>query len=192
MSWEGLGTAEPTFESQWLDKTQWMRILIWTSLFLYALKAISVVAAEYSDFRGIRKAAAVNYDKQWEHFGNRTVRKDKPFLTKIFTFFVIFPQKHILWVLIGSSSRRQKRTSLTHRAHAITKTRLFKYMEKCTSKNWKFSDKKIWYFSYFCSKHRLWVFFRTASVSRNKKNNVYPCKPQFYYIKVGFKGVKII
>ena len=29
-------------------------------------------------------------------------------------------------------------------------------------------------------------------VSRNKKNNVYPCKPQFYYIKVGLKGVKII
>ena len=29
-------------------------------------------------------------------------------------------------------------------------------------------------------------------VSRNKKNKVYPCKPQFYYIKVGFKGVKII
>ena len=27
-------------------------------------------------------------------------------------------------------------------------------------------------------------------LSRNK--NVYPCKPQFYYIKVGFKGVKII
>ena len=29
-------------------------------------------------------------------------------------------------------------------------------------------------------------------LSRNKKNNVYPCKPQFYYIKVGFKGVSII
>ena len=29
-------------------------------------------------------------------------------------------------------------------------------------------------------------------LSRNKKNNVYPCKSQFYYIKVGFKGVKII
>ena len=28
-------------------------------------------------------------------------------------------------------------------------------------------------------------------LSRNKKNNVYPCIPQFYYIKVGFKGVKI-
>ena len=26
---------------------------------------------------------------------------------------------------------------------------------------------------------------------RYKKNNVYPCKSQFYYIQVGFKGVKI-
>ena len=26
-------------------------------------------------------------------------------------------------------------------------------------------------------------------LSRNKKINVYPCKPQFYYVKVGFKGV---
>ena len=29
-------------------------------------------------------------------------------------------------------------------------------------------------------------------LSRNKKNNVYPCKPQFYYIKVGLTGVSII
>ena len=29
-------------------------------------------------------------------------------------------------------------------------------------------------------------------LSRNKKNRVYPFKPQFYYIKVGLKGVKII
>ena len=28
--------------------------------------------------------------------------------------------------------------------------------------------------------------------SGNKQNNVYPCKPQFYYIKVGFEGVNII
>ena len=33
---------------------------------------------------------------------------------------------------------------------------------------------------------------RSMFLSRNKKNNVYPYKPQFYYIKVGFKGVKII
>ena len=29
-------------------------------------------------------------------------------------------------------------------------------------------------------------------LSRNKKNMEYPCKPQFYYIKVGFNGVNII
>ena len=35
----------------------------------------------------------------------------------------------------------------------ITKTRLFKYTENFTSKNRKFSDKKLWYFSYFCPRH---------------------------------------
>ena len=34
----------------------------------------------------------------------------------------------------------------------ITKTRLHKYIENFTSKNWKFSHKKL-NFSYFCSKH---------------------------------------
>ena len=29
-------------------------------------------------------------------------------------------------------------------------------------------------------------------LSRNKKTNVYPYKPQFYCIKVGFKGVKTV
>ena len=38
-------------------------------------------------------------------------------------------------------------------------------------------------------------YTQSMFLSRNKKNNLYPCKPQFYYIKVGFKGrgvVKII
>ena len=34
--------------------------------------------------------------------------------------------------------------------------------------------------------------FHNLCLSSSKKNNVYPCKPQFYYIKVGFKGVNII
>ena len=59
----------------------------------------------------------------------------------------------------------------------------------------KISDKKICYFSNFRSK-----FLRGGSneyqksmfLSKYKKNNVYPCKPQFYYIKEGFMGVKII
>ena len=33
---------------------------------------------------------------------------------------------------------------------------------------------------------------RSMFLSRNKENNLYPCKPQVYYIKVGFKGVKIV
>ena len=35
-------------------------------------------------------------------------------------------------------------------------------------------------------------YSQSMFLSRNKKNNVYPCKHQFYYIKVGFKGVNII
>ena len=29
-------------------------------------------------------------------------------------------------------------------------------------------------------------------LNRNKKTNVYPCKPQFYCIEVGFKGVRFL
>ena len=33
---------------------------------------------------------------------------------------------------------------------------------------------------------------QSTFLSKNKKINVYPCKPQFYIIKVGFNGVKTI
>ena len=87
----------------------------------------------------------------------------------------------------------------------ITKTRLFKYIENFISKNWKFSDEKnsdIFHISaqnIDCgyslepprrdgsNEHQKSMFWAEI-----RKNNVYPCKPQFYYIKVGFKGVKII
>ena len=67
--------------------------------------------------------------------------------------------------------------------------------------NKKFQIKNL-IFLYFCSKHGLWYslesprrggsneYPQSMFLSRNKRNNVYPCKPQFYYIKVGFKGVK--
>ena len=35
-------------------------------------------------------------------------------------------------------------------------------------------------------------YSQSMFLSRNKINNIYPCKPEFYYIKVGFKGIKII
>ena len=86
----------------------------------------------------------------------------------------------------------------------ITKTRLFKYTENFTIKNGNFSHKKFWYFHVSAQNidcgYSLELPRRGGSneypqsmfLSRNNKNNVYPWKPQFYYIKVGFKGVKII
>ena len=35
-------------------------------------------------------------------------------------------------------------------------------------------------------------YSQSIFLSRNKENNVYPCKPQFYYIKVRFQWIKII
>ena len=67
------------------------------------------------------------------------------------------------------------------------------YTENFTTKKWKFSDKNSDIFHTSAQNRGEVVLTSTHYVlSRNKKNNVYPCKPQFYYIKVGFKGVKII
>ena len=92
---------------------------------------------------------------------------------------------------------------LCQRCH-ITKTRLFKYTEKFSTKKWKFSDKNFDISNISAQNIDCWYplepprrggsneYPQSMFLSRNKKNNVYPCKPQFYYIKVGFKGVRII
>ena len=49
---------------------------------------------------------------------------------------------------------------------SITKTRLFKYMDYYTTKNWKFSDKNSDIFHISPQKHRLLVVVRTASLRR--------------------------
>ena len=86
----------------------------------------------------------------------------------------------------------------------ITKTALFKYIENFTTKTWNCSDKISDSFHISaqnidrrCSlepPHRgsSNEYPQSMILRRNKKNNLYPCKPQFYYIKVGFIGVKII
>ena len=81
----------------------------------------------------------------------------------------------------------------------ITKTNLFKYTENFTTKTWKFSDKNSAIFHISAQKIDCGYsrggsneYPQSMIFSRNKKNNVHPCKPQFYYIKVGFNGVKII
>ena len=34
----------------------------------------------------------------------------------------------------------------------------------------------------------MYEYLQFMFLSRNKKKNVYPCKPQFYHINVGFRG----
>ena len=55
-----------------------------------------------------------------------------------------------------------------------------------------FQIKKTLIFFIFLEWKAVLMYPQSLFLSRNNKNNVYPCKPQFYYIKVGFKGVKII
>ena len=86
----------------------------------------------------------------------------------------------------------------------ITKTQLFKYIENFISKNWKFSDNKtdIFHIStqnidcgYPLEPPRRGSsneYPQSMFLSKNKQNNVYPSKPQIYYIKVEFKVVTII
>ena len=95
-------------------------------------------------------------------------------------------------------------TALTSLCNIITKTCLFKYTEKITTKKWKFSDKNsdIFHISaqnidcgYSLEPPRRGgsnEYPQSVFLRRNKTNNEYPCIPQFYYIKEGFKGVNFI
>ena len=86
----------------------------------------------------------------------------------------------------------------------ITKTRLFKYIENFITKHWKFSDKNsdIFHISaqnidcgYSLEPPRRGgsnEYPQSIFWAEIRKNNVYPCKPQFYYIKVGFNGENYI
>ena len=86
----------------------------------------------------------------------------------------------------------------------ITKTYLFKYTENFITENENFQIKILILFKFLLKNidygytleppHRGGSneYPQTVLFSRNKKSNVYPCKPQFYYINVWFKWVKII
>ena len=91
------------------------------------------------------------------------------------------------------------------KTHSITKTCLFKYIENFTTKekeNFQIKNSDIFHYSAqnidcgYSLEPPHWggsnEYPQSMFLSRNKKNNVNPCKPQFYYIKVGLKGVKII
>ena len=88
---------------------------------------------------------------------------------------------------------------------SITKTRLFKYIENFTTKKTKSFQIKILIFFHISAQNidcgyslepprrgGFKEYPQYMFLSGNMKNNIYPCKPQFSYIKVGFKGVKTI
>ena len=87
---------------------------------------------------------------------------------------------------------------------SITKTRLFKYIENSLHKTENFQIKNSNSFHISAKNidcgYSLEPPRRGGSndnpqymfLSRNKEHNVYPCKSQFFYVKVGVKGVKII
>ena len=73
----------------------------------------------------------------------------------------------------------------------IMKTHLFKYIENLPPKTENFQIKNSDIFSYFCLCKVVLTSTHNLFLSRNNKNNVYPCKPQFYYIKWGLRGSKL-
>ena len=87
----------------------------------------------------------------------------------------------------------------------ITKTRLFKYILKISPpKTESFQTKFLIFFHISAQNIDCWFslepprrggsneYPQSMFLSRSNKTIVYHCKPQFYYIKVGFMGVKII
>ena len=104
-----------------------------------------------------------------------------------------------------SQGRYQLGSEAERIALFITKTRLLKFIENFTTKKTENFQIKMLIFFYISAQNidcgyslepprrgGSNVYPQSMFLRRNKENNVYPCKPQFYYIKVGFKGVKII
>ena len=70
----------------------------------------------------------------------------------------IFYQRLLYWQM-AEECMCTANTQNTLRKHAYSNT-----LKILPPKNGNFSDKKFWYFSYFCSKHGLRVLVRTASM----------------------------
>ena len=110
-------------------------------------------------------------------------------------FFLISPRKHMLWVLIRSASYEYYDTLRKHAFSNILKI--------SPPKTERFLIQILIFFTILpktlimgTRENRLPEAVQTSThnlcfwAEVRKIYNVYPCKPQFYYIKKGFKGVK--
>ena len=84
----------------------------------------------------------------------------------------------------------------------MTVTRLFNIMQILNGCKNDIFQLNFWtvFLGGFCAKHRLWVHVRTNEAVLLSTNNLcfrekirntsaYPCKSQFYYIKLGYEGI---
>ena len=119
------------------------------------------------------------------------------------SFFLLLKKKH----LIGSYAFDRKNNFIWNcdkSEYIITKTDYSNILKISPPKNENFQIKNSDIF--FISAQNMdcgcslelpqWdssnEYPQSMFLSINKKNNIYPCKPQFYYLKMGLKGVKII
>ena len=125
-------------------------------------------------------------------------------LSKFFPLRVVPILEAILSIVFKIFPECSKKFLSGYATEHITKTRLFKYIEKFTTKNWNFSDEKFDIFhtsaqnidcGYSLEAPRRGgsnEYPQSMFLSRDTKNNVYPCKPQFKHIKVGSKSYRYV
>ena len=113
---------------------------------LESIDGISSNFQGYSFWTRYRFEKNFGFLRNWHHLQAHSTPQKSNFNKKQFVCILCPELKVRIWVRIY-----------------ITKTCLFKYIENFTIRKGKFSDKKFWFFSFFCSKHRSWVLVRIAS-----------------------------
>ena len=103
----------------------------------------------------------------------------------------------VFWGRLANLSQSGLINDLQVSLYHITNTGLFKYIENFNTKNWKFSDKNSNIFHISDQNIDCWnslepprrggsnEYLQSMFLNRNKKNNVYPCKPLFLLYKNG-------
>ena len=129
----------------------WSRTWIGTILYLLSGSTLYLFTLQLPLvsmlFHRLRKNKQCYYGIQWHGLKYNVFRMVNHYKLFLFSLYVTTNYKCL--------QRTCSERVFGDNSGTITKTRLFKYIEHFTSKNWKFSDQKLWYFSYFCSKYRL-------------------------------------
>ena len=104
--------------------------------------------------------------------------------------FVLSRETPVRWDCYGKNDDGQLLPYMDY----ITKTlqcNILQFFSRCKIKD-NFQMKNVDFSSSFCSKRRLWVHVRTASVTKTSPCIEDPLTPHFYIVKLGFTGVYIV